>query len=82
MHYNLAEDFKLNVEANHATLAGHSFAHELQMCSDAGLLGSIDANRGDPQLLFPADEEFTPVRALALLASAGTFQLRPVQRNQ
>ncbi|HZD52765.1 MAG TPA: xylose isomerase, partial [Woeseiaceae bacterium] len=42
--YGLDGDFKLNVEANHATLAGHSFAHELQMCADAGLLGSIDAN--------------------------------------
>ena len=48
-HNGLSEDFKINVEANHATLAGHSFAHELQMCADAGLLGSVDANRGDPQ---------------------------------
>ena len=59
-HYGLDSDFKVNVEANHATLAGHSFAHELQMCSDAQLLGSIDANRGDPQNgwdtdQFPAD---------------------------
>ncbi len=47
-HHGLDGEFKLNIEANHATLAGHSFAHELQMCADAGLLGSIDANRGDP----------------------------------
>ena len=55
-HYGLAGDFKVNVEANHATLAGHSFAHELQMCTDAGLLGSIDANRGDPQNGWDTDQ--------------------------
>lgn len=55
-HYGLADDFKVNVEANHATLAGHSFAHELQMCTDAGLLGSIDANRGDPQNGWDTDQ--------------------------
>ncbi|MDA3849787.1 MAG: xylose isomerase [Spirochaetaceae bacterium] len=46
--YGLDKDFKLNIEANHATLAGHDFAHDLQVAADAGLLGSIDANRGDP----------------------------------
>ena len=46
---DLLEDFKLNIEANHATLASHSFAHELQISADHGLLGSIDANRGDAQ---------------------------------
>jgi xylose isomerase len=55
-HYGLDQDFKVNVEANHATLAGHSFAHELQMCADAGLLGSIDANRGDPQNGWDTDQ--------------------------
>lgn len=55
-HHGLAGDFKVNVEANHATLAGHSFAHELQMCTDAGLLGSIDANRGDPQNGWDTDQ--------------------------
>ncbi len=55
-HFGLAGDFKVNVEANHATLAGHSFAHELQMCTDAGLLGSIDANRGDPQNGWDTDQ--------------------------
>lgn len=55
-HYGLAGDFKVNIEANHATLAGHSFAHELQMCTDAGLLGSIDANRGDPQNGWDTDQ--------------------------
>ena len=55
-HHDLAGDFKLNIEANHATLAGHSFAHDLRMCTDAGLLGSIDANRGDPQNGWDTDQ--------------------------
>ena len=55
-HHGLAGDFKVNVEANHATLAGHTFAHELRMCADAGLLGSIDANRGDPQNGWDTDQ--------------------------
>jgi xylose isomerase len=45
--YNLLDDFSLNIEVNHATLAGHTFTHELQVAADAGLLGSMDANRGD-----------------------------------
>ncbi|MEJ2257070.1 MAG: xylose isomerase [Woeseiaceae bacterium] len=55
-HHDLAGDFKLNVEANHATLAGHTFAHDLRMAADAGLLGSIDANRGDPQNGWDTDQ--------------------------
>lgn len=55
-HHNLAGDFKLNIEANHATLAGHTFAHDLRMSADAGLLGSIDANRGDPQNGWDTDQ--------------------------
>lgn len=55
-HHGLAGDFKLNIEANHATLAGHSFAHDVRMCTDAGLLGSIDANRGDPQNGWDTDQ--------------------------
>ncbi len=55
-HHGLAGDFKLNVEANHATLAGHTFAHDLRMAADAGLLGSIDANRGDPQNGWDTDQ--------------------------
>lgn len=46
--HGLDKDFKLNIEANHAELAGHEFAHELTVCVDHGMLGSIDANRGDP----------------------------------
>ena len=75
-HYGLAGDFKVNVEANHATLAGHSFSHELQMCTDAGLLGSIDANRGDPQNgwdtdQFPSDLYDAVHAMLVVLADGG-----------
>jgi len=55
-HHGLAGDFKLNIEANHATLAGHTFAHDLRMAQDAGLFGSIDANRGDPQNGWDTDQ--------------------------
>lgn len=46
---DLLDDFKLNIEANHATLASHTFAHDLTVAAESGLLGSIDANRGDAQ---------------------------------
>ena len=52
----LDKDFKINIEVNHATLAGHTFEHELQAASDAGLLGSIDANRGDYQNGWDTDQ--------------------------
>ena len=54
--YNLMDDFKLNLEVNHATLAGHTFQHELQVAADAGLLGSMDANRGDYQNGWDTDQ--------------------------
>lgn len=54
--YDLLSDFKLNLEVNHATLAGHTFQHELQVAADAGLLGSIDANRGDVQNGWDTDQ--------------------------
>ncbi len=54
--YDLERDFKLNIEVNHATLAGHTFQHELQVAADAGLLGSIDANRGDYQNGWDTDQ--------------------------
>lgn len=77
-HYGLDKDFKLNVEANHATLAGHSFAHELQMCTDAGLLGSVDANRGNPQNgwdtdQFPTDL-YDAVQAMLVVLNDGGFK--------
>lgn len=52
----LEKDFKLNVEANHATLAAHSFEHDLRTASNAGMLGSIDANIGDPLLGWDTDQ--------------------------
>ncbi|ACU03817.1 MULTISPECIES: xylose isomerase [Pedobacter] len=54
--YDLLGDFKLNLEVNHATLAGHTFQHELQVAADAGMLGSIDANRGDEQNGWDTDQ--------------------------
>ena len=54
--YDLINDFKLNLEVNHATLAGHTFQHELQVAADSGLLGSIDANRGDMQNGWDTDQ--------------------------
>ena len=54
--HGLDQDFKLNIEVNHATLAGHTFQHELQCAADAGLLGSIDANRGDYQNGWDTDQ--------------------------
>ena len=54
--YDLVDDFKLNIEANHATLAQHTFQHELQVAANAGLLGSIDANRGDYQNGWDTDQ--------------------------
>ncbi len=54
--YGLDRDFKLNIEANHATLAGHSFQHELRVSAMNGMLGSIDANQGDDLLGWDTDE--------------------------
>jgi xylose isomerase len=54
--HGLDKDFKLNIEVNHATLAGHTFEHDLQCAADAGLLGSIDANRGDYQNGWDTDQ--------------------------
>jgi len=54
--YDLMEDFKLNIEVNHATLAGHTFTHELQVAADADVLGSMDANRGDYQNGWDTDQ--------------------------
>ncbi|MDR3252119.1 MAG: xylose isomerase [Tannerella sp.] len=60
----LDKDFKLNIEVNHATLAGHTFEHELQCAADADMLGSIDANRGDAQNGWDTDQ--FPVNAYEL----------------
>lgn len=74
--YDLLGDFKLNLEVNHATLAGHTFAHEMQVAADNGLLGSLDANRGDQQNgwdtdQFPNDITEVTEYMLVLLKSGG-----------
>ncbi|NJP37722.1 xylose isomerase [Alkalicoccus luteus] len=54
--YGLQDHFKFNIEANHATLAGHTFEHELRTARISGMLGSVDANQGDPLLGWDTDE--------------------------
>ncbi|MBT8221489.1 MAG: xylose isomerase [Bacteroidia bacterium] len=76
--FDLDDDFSLNIEVNHATLASHSFEHELQVAADHGLLGSIDANRGDYQNgwdtdQFPVDL-FELTQALMIILQAGGLQ--------
>ena len=76
--YDLLNDFKLNLEVNHATLAGHTFQHELQVAVDHGMLGSMDANRGDYQNGWDTDQfpnninELT--EALLIILEAGGFK--------
>ena len=75
--YGLDKDFKINIEVNHATLAGHTFQHELQVAADHGMLGSIDANRGDYQNGWDTDQfpinitELT--EAMLVILEAGGF---------
>jgi xylose isomerase len=65
--YGLDKDFKMNIEVNHATLAGHTFQHELQVAADAGLFCSIDANRGDYQNGWDTDQ--FPINVYELIES-------------
>jgi len=74
--HGLDQDFKLNIEANHATLSGHTFEHDLQVASDYGMLGSIDANCGNPQNgwdtdQFPSDLYDTAAAMLVVLRQGG-----------
>jgi xylose isomerase len=74
--YNLTNDFKLNLETNHATLAGHTMLHDMIVASSAGLLGSVDANRGDLLLgwdtdQFPTDLYLTTSIMLVILDQGG-----------
>jgi xylose isomerase len=77
-HYGLEKDFKLNIEVNHAILAGHTFQHDLQVAADAGLLGSIDANKGDYQNGWDTDEFPTNIyevtEAMMVILQAGGFK--------
>lgn len=76
--FGLMDDFKLNIEVNHATLAQHTFEHELQVAANAGVLGSIDANRGDYQNGWDTDQfpnnlhELT--EAMLVILQAGGFK--------
>ena len=76
--YDLLNDFSLNIEVNHATLAGHTFTHELQVAADAGLLGSIDANRGDYQNGWDTDQFpidiYELTEAMLVILQAGGFK--------
>ncbi len=75
--YDLLSDFSLNIEVNHATLAGHTFTHELQVAADAGLLGSMDANRGDYQNGWDTDQFPNDINelteAMLVILEAGGF---------
>ena len=64
--HGLEKHFKFNIETNHATLAGHSFQHEIEVAAAAGMLGSIDANTGDLLLGWDTDQFNTDVRELTL----------------
>ena len=76
--YGLDQDFKLNIEVNHATLAHHTFQHELQVAANAGMLGSIDANRGDYQNGWDTDQfpnnVYELTEALLVILEAGGLQ--------
>ncbi|HOK95784.1 MAG TPA: xylose isomerase [Anaerohalosphaeraceae bacterium] len=75
--YGLIEHFKMNIEANHATLAGHTFQHELALAAANGLLGSVDANRGDLLLGWDTDQFPTDIYdttlAMYIILKAGGF---------
>jgi xylose isomerase len=64
--YDLHRHFKFNIETNHATLAGHTFQHEIEVAAAHGMLGSIDANTGDPLLGWDTDQFNTDVKELTL----------------
>jgi xylose isomerase len=76
-HYGLDKDFKVNIEVNHATLASHTFQHEIQCAVDAGLFGSIDANRGDNQNGWDTDQFgvdlYETVEAMLVILEVGGF---------
>jgi xylose isomerase len=75
--YGLENEVRLNIEANHATLAGHSFEHEIALAADLGVFGSIDMNRGDPQNGWDTDQFPNDLReltvALYYIMRAGGF---------
>ena len=84
--HGLDKDFKLNIEVNHATLAGHTFEHELAVAVDNGMLGSIDANRGDYQNgwdtdQFPIDNYDLTLAMMQIIRNGGTNFDAKTRRN-
>ena len=75
--YGLLDDFKINIENNHATLAGHSFAHEVQVAASSGMLGSLDINQGDPFNGWDTDEFmynlYDAVHLMLVMLQYGSF---------
>ena len=76
--YDLLDDFKINIEVNHATLASHTFQHELQVAANTGMLGSMDANRGDYQNGWDTDQFpinlFEITEAMLVILKSGGFK--------
>ena len=76
--HGLEKDFKINIEVNHATLAGHTFEHELACAVDNNMLGSIDANRGDYQNGWDTDQFpidlYEMVQAMMVIVKGGGLQ--------
>merc|ERR1719281_2418552 len=75
-HYGLDQDFKINIEPNHTTLAGHDYEHDLRMASAYGMLGSIDCNAGQPYLgwdtdEFPSDPRKAMLSMMIILSQGG-----------
>ena len=79
-HYGLENDFKLNIENNHATLAGHTFAHEVQTACNYGLFGSLDINQGDPHNGWKSHDVIGVLTNLFTLPRE--FALQNIRRNQ
>lgn len=69
-HFGLDKDFKLNIEPNHTTLAGHSYEHDIIMASVFGMLGSVDANTGSPDLGWDTDQFPMDIRNTTLVMKA------------
>jgi xylose isomerase len=86
MRYGLDKEVKLNIEANHATLAGHSFEHEIAMATALGIFGSIDINRGDPQNGWDTDQFHNDpldlILAMYRVLKAGGFNFDAKVRRQ
>jgi xylose isomerase len=76
-HYGLEKDFRMNIEANHAELAGHDFVHELETAAAAGMFGSVDANRGDNRNGWDTDQfpisYYETALAMYTILKAGGF---------